>query len=80
VPLPLVSFGGTSLVVSLAAMGVLLNIAKQGEDGPTPRHRRAGPARRDRRSNAGPARRDRRSNAGPARRDRRSNAGPAPAR
>ncbi|MPZ91918.1 MAG: putative lipid II flippase FtsW, partial [Actinobacteria bacterium] len=65
VPLPLVSFGGTSLVVSLAAMGVLLNIAKQGEDGPTPRHRRAGPARRDRRNNAGPARRDRRNNAGP---------------
>jgi len=40
VPLPLVSFGGTSLVVSLVAMGVLLNIAKQGEDGPTPRSRR----------------------------------------
>jgi cell division protein FtsW len=29
VPLPLVSFGGTSLVVSLAAMGVLTNIASQ---------------------------------------------------
>jgi len=40
VPLPLVSFGGTSLVISLAAMGVLLNIAKQGEDGPTPRRRK----------------------------------------
>ncbi|MGH2751993.1 MAG: putative lipid II flippase FtsW [Actinomycetota bacterium] len=40
VPLPLVSFGGTSLVISLAAMGVLLNIAKQGEDGPTPRSRK----------------------------------------
>ncbi len=50
VPLPLVSFGGTSLVISLAAMGVLLNIAKQGEDGPTPRRKRAGPARRDRRN------------------------------
>jgi cell division protein FtsW len=49
VPLPLVSFGGTSLVMSLAAMGVLLNIAKQGEEGPTPRRRRKrrrrGPAR-----------------------------------
>jgi len=47
VPLPLVSFGGTSLVISLAAMGVLLNIAKQGEDGPPPRRRkrRRGPAR-----------------------------------
>jgi cell division protein FtsW len=29
VPLPLVSFGGTSLIVSLAAMGVLTNIAAQ---------------------------------------------------
>jgi len=48
IPLPLVSFGGTSLVVSLAAMGVLLNIAKQGEDGPTPR-----PKRRSRRRNSG---------------------------
>ncbi len=47
VPLPLVSFGGTSLVISLAAMGVLLNIAKQGEDRPPPRRRkrRRGPAR-----------------------------------
>jgi cell division protein FtsW len=31
VPLPLVSFGGTSLVLSLAAMGVLANIAHHGE-------------------------------------------------
>lgn len=30
VPLPLVSFGGTSLVVTLAAMGILTNIASQG--------------------------------------------------
>lgn len=30
VPLPLVSFGSTSLVISLAAMGILVNIAKQG--------------------------------------------------
>jgi cell division protein FtsW (lipid II flippase) len=29
--LPLVSFGGTSLVLSLAAMGVLTNIAYQGQ-------------------------------------------------
>jgi cell division protein FtsW len=36
VPLPLVSFGGTSLVVSLAAMGILTNIAAQ-EGRPPPR-------------------------------------------
>jgi cell division protein FtsW len=30
VPLPLVSFGGTSLVICLAAMGILVNIASQG--------------------------------------------------
>ena len=67
IPLPLVSFGGTSLVVSLAAMGVLLNIAKQGEDGPTPRRKRKrGPARRN--------------PAGPARRDRKNSGRPVPAR
>jgi cell division protein FtsW len=31
VPLPLVSFGGTSLVILLAAMGILTNIAYQGQ-------------------------------------------------
>jgi cell division protein FtsW len=30
VPLPLVSFGGTSLVICLTAMGILTNIARQG--------------------------------------------------
>lgn len=30
VPLPLVSFGGSSLVVSLVAMGIMTNIARQG--------------------------------------------------
>jgi cell division protein FtsW len=31
VPLPLVSFGGTSLVLSLMAMGILTNVARQGK-------------------------------------------------
>jgi cell division protein FtsW len=31
VPLPLVSFGGSSLVILLAACGILTNIARQGE-------------------------------------------------
>jgi cell division protein FtsW len=43
VPLPLVSFGSTSLVISLAAMGILVNIAMQGRHGTparTPARRR----------------------------------------
>jgi cell division protein FtsW len=31
IPLPLVSYGGTSLLVTLACVGVLLNITKQAE-------------------------------------------------
>lgn len=34
VPLPLVSFGGTSLVISLAAMGMLVSIARRAEEAP----------------------------------------------
>ncbi len=40
VPLPLVSFGGTSLLISLMAMGLLTNIAFQGEKTPSLRARR----------------------------------------
>jgi cell division protein FtsW len=36
-PMPFVSYGGTALAVTLAAMGVLLNIAAQGRDQPESR-------------------------------------------
>jgi cell division protein FtsW len=32
IPLPFVSAGGTSMLLSAAAVGVLMNIAKQGQD------------------------------------------------
>ena len=45
VPLPFVSFGGTSMVLVMAAVGVLLNIAGQGPAGAEPAAVRAGPGR-----------------------------------
>ena len=43
VPLPFVSYGGTSLVINLVAAGLLLNVARQAQ---LPSRRRAAPARR----------------------------------
>jgi len=45
VPLPLVSFGGSSLVILMASIGVLLNIAAQGRTVPAGTSEAAGSTR-----------------------------------
>jgi cell division protein FtsW len=80
-PLPLVSFGGTSLVILLCAMGMLVNIAYQGELSPAQRAARNRSRRaRGMRSKASGMRRSATAarpgpSAGPARRPARARTG-----